>query len=61
MWHEDGKNIQGFMTKIQVVKSKIEELEIIIDEAITIQIFNYLDSSFAQFLGILSYEARKKE
>ncbi len=59
-WHEDCKNIQEFMTKIQVVKSKMKELEIIIDEAITIHIFNYLDSSFAQFLGILSYEARKK-
>ncbi len=31
------------------------------DEAITIQVLNCLDSSFAQFLGILNHEAREKE
>lgn len=31
------------------------------NEAITIQILNLLDSSFAQFLGIISYKARKKK
>ena len=46
---------------IRDVKSKIEDLEIIIDEAITIQVLNSLDSAFAQFFGILSYEARDKE
>lgn len=30
------------------------------DEAITIQVLNSLDSSFTQFLGILSHEAREK-
>ena len=59
--HGDCKNIQEFMTKIRDVKSEIEDLEITIDEAITIQVLNSLDSSFAQFLGILSHEAREKE
>ncbi len=49
------------MTKIRDVKSEIEDLEITIDEAITIQVLNFLDSSFAQLLGILSHEAREKE
>ena len=49
------------MTKIRDVRSEIEDLEITMDEAITIQVLNSLDSSFAQFLGILSHEARKKE
>ena len=34
------------MTKIRNVKSGIEDLEITIDEAITIQILNSLDSFF---------------
>ena len=45
--HGDCKNIQEFMTKIRDVKSEIEDLEITIDEAITIQVFNSLNSSFA--------------
>ena len=49
------------MTKIRNVKSEIENLEIIIDEAITIQVLNFLDSSFARFFCILSHEAREKE
>ena len=49
------------MTKIRDVKSEIEDQEIIMDEAITIQVFNFLDSSFTQFLGILSHEAREKD
>lgn len=59
--HVDCKNIQEFMTKIRDVKSEIEDLEITMDEAITIQVLNSLDSSFAQFLGILSHEAREKD
>lgn len=31
------------------------------DEAITIQVLNFLDFSFSQFLGILSYDAIEKE
>ncbi len=61
MRHSDCKNIQEFMTKIWYVKSEIEDLEITMDEAITIQILNSLDSSFTQFLGILSHEAREKD
>ncbi len=49
------------MTKIQDVKSKIEDLEITMDETITIQVLNRFDSSFAQFLGIFSPKAREKE
>ena len=49
------------MTKIRDVRSEIEDLEITMDEAITIQVLNSLDSSFEQFLGILSHEAREKE
>ena len=59
--HGDCKNIQEFITKIQDVKSEIKDLEITMDEAITIQVLNSLDSSFAQFLGILSHEAREKD
>ncbi len=58
--HGDCKNIQEFMTKIRDVKSEIEDLEITMDEAITIQVLNSLDSSFTEFLGILSHEAREK-
>ena len=43
------------------MKSEIEDLKIIMDEAIIIQVLNSLDFSFAQFLGILSYDAREKE
>ncbi len=46
------------MTKIRDVKFEIEDLEITMDEAITIQVLNSLNSSFTQFLGILSYKAR---
>ncbi len=43
------------MLKFREVKSEIENLEITMDEAITIQVLNSLNSSFAQFLGILSH------
>ncbi len=36
IWHGDCKNIQKFMAKIRNVKSGIEDLEITMDEAITI-------------------------
>ncbi len=49
------------MTKIQDVKSKIKDLEITMDEAITIQVLNSLNSFFTQFLGILSHDAREKD
>ena len=49
------------MTKIRELKSEIEDLEITMDEGITIQIRKPLDSSFTQFLGILSHEARDKD
>ena len=49
------------MTKIRDVKSEIKDLEITIDEAITIQDLNSLNSFFMQFLYILSHEAREKE
>ncbi len=55
--HGDCKNIQEFITKIWDVKSEIEDLEITMDKAITIEVLNSLDSSFTQFLGILSHEA----
>ncbi len=48
------------MTKICDIKSEIEDLEITIDEAIIIPVSNFLDSSFTQFFGILSHEAREK-
>ncbi len=49
------------MTKIRDVRSEIEDLEITMDEAVTIQVLNSLDFFFAKFLGILSNEAREKE
>ncbi len=49
------------MIKIRDVRSKIEDLEITMDEAITIQVLNPFDFSFAQFLDILSHEAGEKE
>ncbi len=49
------------MTKIQDVKSEIDDLGITMDEAITIQVLNSLDSSFAKFLGIPSQQAREKD
>lgn len=49
------------MTKIRDIKFKIEDLGITINETITIQVLNSLDSSFRQFLGILSYKTREKE
>lgn len=49
------------MTKIWDVKSEIENLEITMDETIMIQVLNSLNFSFAQFLGILSHEAREKD
>lgn len=49
------------MTKIQDVKTKIENLKITMNKAIIIQVFNFLDSFFVQFLDILSYKSRKKD
>ena len=49
------------MTKIWDVKSEIEDLEITINKTITIQVMNSLDSSFTQFSGILSHDAREKD
>ena len=52
------------MEKIYARQEKIvefEDPEITMNKAITIQVLNSLDSSFAQFLGILSHEAREKE
>ena len=40
------------MTKIRDVRSEIKDLEITMDEAIIIQVLNFLDFLFAQFLGI---------
>lgn len=48
------------MTKIRDIKSKIEDRGITIDEVIIIQVLNLRDSSFPQFLDILSYKAKKK-
>lgn len=58
--HEDCKNIPEFMTKTCNIKSAIKDLQITIDEAITIQVLNSLNSFFTQFLGILCYKAKKK-
>lgn len=55
--HCDCKNIQEFVAKIRDIKSGIEDLETIIDEAITIHIVNSFQCSSAQFIGILSHEA----
>lgn len=60
IWHSNRKNIQEFITKIRDVKSKIEDLKITMDKAITIQVFNSLDSFFAQVLDIPSHKAREK-
>lgn len=49
------------MTKICDVKFEIETLEIIMDQAITIQVLNSFDYFLAYFFGILSYKARKIE
>lgn len=49
------------MTKIYDIKSKIEDLDIIIDKTIIIQVLNTLNSSFIQFFGILSHETRDKK
>ena len=43
------------------MKSEIKNLEITIDETITIQVLNSLDFFFTQFLGILSHIAKEKE
>ena len=48
------------MTKIRNVKSEIEDLEITIDKAITIEVLNSLDLSFILFFGILSHDIREK-
>ena len=45
------------MTQICDLRSEIENLEITMNEAVTIQVLNSLNSSFAHFLGILSHEA----
>lgn len=55
------KILKNFISKIHNIKSEIKDLGITMNEAITIQVFNFLDSFFAQFLGILSHEARKKD
>ena len=49
------------MTKIRNVKSEIENLGITIAKAIIFQVLNSFDSSFTQFLGILSHKAREKK
>ena len=43
------------------MKSVIKDLNFTIDKAIIILVLNFLDFFFAQFLGILSYDTRKKE
>ncbi len=48
------------MTKIRDVKSKLEDLKITMDEAITIQVPKCHDFSFAYFFGILSRKIKKK-
>lgn len=49
------------MTKIRDVKSEIKNLDITMNKAIVIQVFNSLYSSFTQFLGILIHKTREKE
>lgn len=49
------------MTKICNIKLEIKYLEITIDKTITIQVLNFFNLFFAQFLGILSYKAKEKE
>lgn len=49
------------MTKIWDVRSEIEDLEINMDEPITIQVFNTFDFLFTQFLKILSHKTKEKD
>lgn len=48
------------MTKIRDVKLKIEDLKITMDKAIIIQVLNFDNFFFTQFLDILSHEARER-
>ena len=49
------------MSKIRHVNSGIEDREITIDEAITIQVPYSLNSFFPQFLDIFSHKVREKD
>lgn len=48
------------MTKICDIKSEIEDLDITMDEVITIQVLNSFNLSFTLFLSILSYKVKEK-
>lgn len=49
------------MIDICNLQSEIWDLKITIDEAITTQILNSLNTFFGQFLGILNHKAREKQ
>ncbi len=48
------------MSQIKDPRSKIEDLKILIDDAIVIHALNNLDSQFRPYLTILNHEARQK-
>ena len=49
------------MTKICYVKSEIKDLKITMDKIITIQVLNFLNSSFAQLFDVLGHKTRTKK
>lgn len=48
------------MSQIKDVQNKIEDLKILIDNAVVIYAFNNFDSQFCLYLTILNYKARQK-
>lgn len=49
------------MNQIKDAKSKMDDLKILINNAIVIHSFNNLDSQFGPYLTILNHEVRQKE
>ena len=58
---KDCKDVAEFISKIRDISAEITDLNITMDEAITIHALNSLDTHFKSYLAILSHDSREKE
>ena len=57
---KDYKNVAEFISKIRDISAEITDLNVTMDEAITIYALNSLDTRFKSYLAILSHDSREK-
>lgn len=54
------KNVQKFESKLQEIKTELKNLEVIIEDAITLKALNFLEIFFSQYLVMINDNARQE-